>query len=270
MSDKRPTGDQEPGAPRRDEHSVSDQTNAASSNNAGHLSDDQLSEVIDGGAIDTAEADHLAGCPVCQARLLELESTVSLLQALPDVEPPRSYRLSPARTSANATEPSGLVARVTRWYRSGFPALRIATTMVVLLLISVTVIDLLDDDTSDQPDVEPLRTVQESTLAPTDAAESAPDFAAPAASDEDLAEDGEESEFTAAGGSQGEAETAISAASPSPEPAMAAVDEQDERDDGPSTWRMIQYGLLIVLAWLIVTWIGYERIKKRPDRQDDA
>ncbi|MGN6563968.1 MAG: anti-sigma factor family protein [Thermomicrobiales bacterium] len=68
---------------------------------AGHLDDETLNAYLDatpGNAEATTRAAidaHLAACAPCRERLADLAATVTLLHALPDVAPPRSFVLTP-------------------------------------------------------------------------------------------------------------------------------------------------------------------------------
>ncbi len=81
---------------------------------------DQLSAYIDG-ELDSPAAErlesHLAQCQRCRAELLQLRATVDGLRGLPEVEPPRSFTLTPERVAAPpqrlpATPPLAIGARI--------------------------------------------------------------------------------------------------------------------------------------------------------------
>ena len=63
---------------------------------------------------------HLSECKGCREELESLRATVALLQRLPEVRPSRSFTLAPVKPSPA---------------RNPIPALRFATTAVVLLLV---------------------------------------------------------------------------------------------------------------------------------------
>ncbi|HET7094195.1 MAG TPA: zf-HC2 domain-containing protein, partial [Thermomicrobiales bacterium] len=73
---------------------------------ARHLDLDALSAWIDG-ALDSAEreavAAHLAACPACRADRDELQATVTLLRALPQFAPRRSFQLGPEHVRQRPT-----------------------------------------------------------------------------------------------------------------------------------------------------------------------
>jgi len=75
---------------------------------------------------------HLAECHGCQERLQALQTTVDLLHRLPQVSPPRSFRIA-------RPEPSR------RW--TPVPALRLATagaTMLLILAFTADVVNFFD------------------------------------------------------------------------------------------------------------------------------
>ena len=66
-----------------------------------------LSEYIDGELPSVEKAaleEHLAGCPTCSEELESLRSTVLMLRRMPEVEAPRSFRLTPAEESSELPE----------------------------------------------------------------------------------------------------------------------------------------------------------------------
>ncbi len=109
---------------------------------------DQLSAYIDG-ELDSPAAQrlesHLAECERCRLELEQLRATVSGLQDLPELEPPRSFTLSPERVAAprprlSATPPLAFGARI-------------AAAGLAAALAAVLVVDLGDiggDGASDE------------------------------------------------------------------------------------------------------------------------
>ena len=81
---------------------------------ADHLSDDVLSALLDA-QLPTDEERvaraHLDACPTCARRLGELQSVVSLLRGLPELEPARDFTLGPRLVAAPIN-----VVRLERWY----------------------------------------------------------------------------------------------------------------------------------------------------------
>jgi Putative zinc-finger len=82
-----------------------------------HLADEQLSALVDGdraqlgpGERQAAQA-HLDDCAACRRRLEELRAVVGLLRALPEVDPPRDFRLGPRLVGGSAR-----VERLRAWY----------------------------------------------------------------------------------------------------------------------------------------------------------
>jgi hypothetical protein len=79
-----------------------------------HILDETLSALVDD-QLDTDAArgarGHITTCSACRQRLDELRSVVALLRALPELEPPRDFRLGPRRL---VDAPN--VVRLRRWY----------------------------------------------------------------------------------------------------------------------------------------------------------
>ena len=100
---------------------------------------DQISAYIDGKLEAPAAArlkGHLAECERCRVELEHLRATVAGLRDLPEVEPPRSFALSPERVAAPrphlpATPPLAIGARV-------------AAAGLAVALAAVFVVDLGD------------------------------------------------------------------------------------------------------------------------------
>ena len=99
---------------------------------------DQLSAHIDG-ELDASAAErlerHLAACGRCRQEMEQLRGTVAALQALPAVEPPRSFTLSPERAALRPPLPMASPL--------AFGA-RIAAAGVAAALAVVLVVDLGD------------------------------------------------------------------------------------------------------------------------------
>ncbi len=95
---------------------------------------EMFSERLDGRLAPDSEAElqqHLAGCISCRRSLEELRETVTMLQALPDQEEPRSFAIKPV---PQATPPSS---------RLGLPslAMRVATVTAALALAVAVFLD---------------------------------------------------------------------------------------------------------------------------------
>ena len=85
-----------------------------------------LSDYIDGELEPGARAvleEHLAGCPSCTEELESLRATVLMLQRMPEVEAPRSFRLAPASAPIHAPDPE---RPVILW------AMRVSTALAVV------------------------------------------------------------------------------------------------------------------------------------------
>jgi hypothetical protein len=99
---------------------------------ADHLSDDVLSALLDAQLPTDEERvarGHLDACPTCTRRLSELQSVVSLLRSLPELEPARDFALGP-RLVATPTN----VVRLERWYAWTRGAAASLAAVFVLLL----------------------------------------------------------------------------------------------------------------------------------------
>jgi hypothetical protein len=83
----------------------------------GYLSPQELNEV----------ESHLAACPDCEKELESLQATAAILRQLPQVSPPRSFRIA-------QEEPS------VRW--TALPVLRLATAALAVLLIMAFAADM--------------------------------------------------------------------------------------------------------------------------------
>ena len=75
--------------------------------------------------------EHLSGCDECRAELESLRATVALLQALPQLDLPRSFAL--------ASPPMPARARPTYFWATG-----LATSVAALLLVAVVVADVFE------------------------------------------------------------------------------------------------------------------------------
>lgn len=270
---------------------------------ASHLTDADLNELIDGTMAEReariARA-HLDSCADCADRLHTLQATVSALQEAPSLRPRRSFQLTPQQAHIPVAPPSR-TDRLARWLLPGVPALRVATIVVALLLVSVTALDVLVDRNG-SPDTTPVVLMQDAEVAeqqaPIDAVATTGDAAleaAPAQSSDTsilsaaesgmqrTSDDGDSA--TGAGPEEASSSDAESApAMMAPEPAAApagspAVDgtpvpAEPERagSSGPqvSGWRIAELGLLLLLIWLIVSWIGRNRFEDRRAEEQPA
>jgi hypothetical protein len=72
---------------------------------------------------------HLAACPDCQKELESLQATAAVLRQLPQVSPPRSFRIAQEERSG-------------RW--TALPVLRLATAAAAVLLVMAFTADLVN------------------------------------------------------------------------------------------------------------------------------
>jgi len=100
-----------------------------------HTTTEQLSALLDGRLSDderaTVEA-HLAQCPMCRGDLEQLRRTVAFLHTVPDVAPPRSFRVT-------MTEPRPRLAPLPRAVRPEL--LRMLAGVAAALMVVVFVAD---------------------------------------------------------------------------------------------------------------------------------
>ena len=119
-----------------------------------HLSDDRLSEYLDGRlpAGELARVDRaVAQCADCREELESLRETRSLLQSLPQFELPRSFVFSeaPAVSPARSAEPGRRVAfRMPGWAYAGAAA--VAGVAAVLIVVAAGS-DLWFSGAADEP-----------------------------------------------------------------------------------------------------------------------
>jgi hypothetical protein len=172
------------------------------------------------------------------------------------------------------------------------PALRTATVAVFLLLVSVTAADLAIDRDSDQADFQPqvqqtVPAARQTQSEPTELPDGAPvagEDAAPEPLDDAAPADGVAPAAAPTFGSEAES-SSLQQAAPAEEPALAmervvespaaspaatpaakpvpTAIESAPSGNGISRWRIAEIGLLLLLAWLLVTWIGRARIASR-------
>ena len=129
--------------------------------------------------------EHLASCPGCAAELESLRATTMLLGRLPQLEPPRSYTLTPAQ-AAEATNRRTLPFPAFEKFTGGLVTAGAASLVVALVVGLVFLARLgiigLADEALPAPAAAPAAPVQQ-MAAPAAAAPAAPaqQMAAPAA-----------------------------------------------------------------------------------------
>jgi len=142
---------------------------------------DRLSAYIDAqlspGEIRALES-HLHGCDACRSELDELRIAISAVRDLPQAEVPRSFALTQAMAGTRASVPA--------WSGSTVFA-RYAAASLTMALAAVLVFDLADTRGSDGNDTSSVAERvaikgEDSANLDADAAETAADAAAPAAS----------------------------------------------------------------------------------------
>jgi len=97
-----------------------------------HCTTHELSDYLDGRLGPASEERlraHLSACEVCDQSYASLAATVALLRQLPQVAPPRDFRIAP-----RAARPS----RAARWY----PWTRAASAVAAVLFLVLSAVDL--------------------------------------------------------------------------------------------------------------------------------
>jgi anti-sigma factor RsiW len=85
-----------------------------------HLTIEQLSSFIDGRLAFSERASaegHLAACDRCKAELQDLQATVALVREMPEVDPPRDFRL-PRTVTPLRPRRGSLALRLVPWTRA--------------------------------------------------------------------------------------------------------------------------------------------------------
>lgn len=95
-----------------------------------HLTEDQLSAHLDGQLPETETvlaATHLDACVTCRSAFSELQSTVGLLRALPELRPPRSFQVG--------APPASVWSRLMQW-DLGVRGLAAAAAALFVVMVS--------------------------------------------------------------------------------------------------------------------------------------
>lgn len=256
-----------------------------------HLSEAQLNELVDG-TMQPDEAalarSHLAGCSECEQRYQALFATVAALQQAPSLMPRRSFQLTPEQARIPDKEPSRIDRFVQRLV-PGMPVIRAATLAVALLLVTVSALDVITnrDGATDQVVTTQMReqAPSESSSGEGGAQEAAQPAQAVAtepgmlgaASDSEPASEPQESESAADGAAPAvapapavaspESEKAeVAEASPAPTASPSPVSASESSTGvSISPWRIAELALLLLLLWLVVSWVGRSRVEHEED-----
>ncbi len=249
-----------------------------------HLSDAELNELVDG-TLSGRESErahaHLEGCADCDERYRTLLATVSALRNAPSLMPRRTFQLSPEQ-ARRPEPPPGRFDRFSEWIVPGASVIRTATLVVALLLLSVTAIDLITHRGGNQESAGPVFMQESGTqlqsTAPTD---SEPPAAAPMLGEAEFsatdvpseesapvlraAESASDTAESSPGALAAMAPASMESASPiataSPGSATPVPDTGEPQEGGAiSRWRIVELGLLMLLLWLGVSWIGRTRV----------
>jgi anti-sigma factor RsiW len=209
-------------------------------NTAQHLSDDVLNAWLDDVLPDVERATleaHLAQCADCRRTADELAALKAALAALPQAEPPRSFRLTPEQASrpksALTAVPASPAVRL-------LPVMRTLSIAAVMALLIVSTA-LLINQTSDNDASIGGETAQQSSSSLRQEA------AAEAESPGEIVDQGE--------AASSDANAVPDLAAPQEEPAAADADE----DDGLSTLAITAIGLGGLSVVLLAAWLALAR-----------
>lgn len=274
-----PRGDDEPVGAWRDDHPTPE----------------ALAAFLDASAFDPADRAaierHLPGCAACSAVLAELRALVTALADLPEPAVPRSFALTRAMLeqrdlphALDTRRPVDL-ERVARWRRRQIAAVRYATAVAAVLFVLVLGADLLTTTSfsgGGDADVSSLPETSGQTFATdTPVGDEGERSAAPAQSEAAPAEP-QPTEASIAAAAAPTATPPGGEAVPTPATAEDTLaiqateqpTEQDqpqvetkaandvERDAGGrrSGWRTLEFGLALLLAWLLAALVILPRI----------
>ncbi|HET9016032.1 MAG TPA: hypothetical protein VFN57_10580 [Thermomicrobiaceae bacterium] len=222
-----------------------------------HVSDAELAAYVDGEieSVDRrrAIAAHLEECAMCRQTLRELMVLVGALAELPQPEPTRSYRLTPAMVPA----PAPLTVP---WFIRFQPAMRWATAAAALLLVLVVGADVVTHAggaaTTASPSSAPRVLTSASSAASTSAPAARPSAASPAAA---------AAPFPAASSPPARAAAGVAPATPGAVAAAGPAGAATSPSGGappPSGWRIAELGLTLVLLWLLVATVALPRTRR--------
>ncbi len=232
-----------------------------------HVLLEDLSAYVDGEITDPTELErierHLGSCDVCRRELDELRAVSELLSELPEIEAPRSFRLSPADV-ASTPESSSEPTPIQPWIMRHQSTFRYAGVAAALLLAVLVTFDVTRDDPEDVTDQAPVTMMEEDLDDPSEDAampEDAPidDDDSPAV-EPDADEPVDEPAIDADEAVPAEEEEAAEEEMPAeaeqerledqdddPEPPAVALADADDEVLGPLQWAMIALGALAVL-----------------------
>lgn len=108
------------------------------------VSREDLTAFVDGRPEAPSFASHIEGCEVCRRDVAELRAVKAMLSAMPEVQPRRSFALTPAMAGQAEQKPRPLPRR--QPYSLGYlPALAM-TVLVLLFAVDIAVIDTTSPD----------------------------------------------------------------------------------------------------------------------------
>lgn len=257
-----------------------------------HLTDAELNELVDG-TLSGRESEHvlahLAGCADCDERYRTLLATVSTLRSTPDLMPRRTFQLSAEQATLPEPAP-GRFDRFAEWIVPGASVIRTATLVVALLLLSITTIDLITHRGDNHESAGPVLMAESGTLLQSTALTgSEHPAAAPMLSEAEISSTEVPAEENAPVLRAAESASDMAESSPALQSAMAPApmenaspvpsvspappaqaDDAGERSGGAtiSRWRIAELGLLMLLLWLAVSWIGRTRVGNQSETDE--
>lgn len=273
---------------------------------SGHLTDAALAEYEDTpDAFDpdvrAAFAAHLAECGRCRETLAELAHLRAALSALPDLEPRRSFALTPELLQErDLPQPLDAGPRpiqlqeTSAWRRRQLAAVRYAAATAAVLFVLVLGVDLLSNSAGRGADDDSDAGVAAQPMSQSLATEAQADAARNAATPE--SDDSLQAQPTpaAAGAAAPTATTAAAMAEPpqattdgeSAAPAAAPTETPGELAQAPaddtqadgaaktagaeettssrSGWRTLEFALALALAWLLAALVILPRLGTPP------
>jgi hypothetical protein len=292
----------------------------------GHFDAEVLASFVDGVAELPAETRaameaHLAACSSCRGALAELRIVVAALSALPEIEPRRSFALTPAmaesrelaQTVPAAARETGApidMRQTTAWHERQMRAMRWATVAAAILFVFVLSADITsnrffaepaerdssvmldqgsDPSGASAPDafVAPqpgtaaedaagttgeIRTTSgepQPSATPASASVEAPPMATAAAAAAAPTEATEDLQQVTVEDDDTEAQESTQFQDGSSEDSMLMAAEEDRRSMSTSRhyWRLAQFGLAMLIVWLLAAMIALPRIRQGDRRR---
>ncbi|MGA7672129.1 MAG: zf-HC2 domain-containing protein [Nitrolancea sp.] len=236
---------------------------------ASHLTEDDLSDLINGDLADAGNRDrvqaHLDECAECRERHSELRAVVTLLRRVESPVPSRSFKLTPEMVGPRPVEIDPWIVRIQ-------PAMRRVTAIAAALLLLIVVADGLRH--SGTSNGSKSVAVNFSTSAETSAGGASQSLGvAPAATE---AATSAARDSAAAASTESQAVTSSSAAATPTAPTVSAGSSAPSQSEPPTTasqssqahtsyWRLAELAAGVVVMWLLFITIALPRLHVRRD-----